>query len=102
MQVKLTDLFIKKYNKLDNSVQTKADKAVNKIRENPKRFPLLSAELKDCYKIYIDRKKFRLIYTIHKEKIWLITIDKRDKIYDNKIKIIESYRLIKGNFAKKS
>lgn len=94
-EVRLDKLFIKKYNKLDNSVQKKVDKAIDKIRENPKRFPLLSADLKGCYKVYINKKKHRVIYTIHKDIIWLITVDKRDKIYDDKIEIIKSYALIK-------
>jgi len=67
--------------KLDKSLQIEILKVIKKLEENPYLGKPLKGNLKNFYKIYVFRKKYRIVYTLEENNliILIVGIGKRDK-----------------------
>lgn len=89
------------YKRLDGSVKKKVAKKLNELSLNPFLGEALgnkfNVNLSGFYKIYVENKKYRIVYRIVDEDIEIVEIwgiEKRDKA--------EIYKLIGKRFKKKS
>jgi len=72
--------FFNDLNKLNTKDLENFYKKKSKIKENPKRLKHLSGG-ENCYREPIT-SNIRLIYYIHGNTIWFLTINKHDKAYE--------------------
>lgn len=93
-EVKFHDSFFKDLNKLSNKDIEIFEKKRLKIIENPMRQKHLSGE-SHCYREPIT-KNIRVIYFIHKNTIWFLTIGVHDKAYSMFRKRLYQIRLRYG------
>lgn len=72
---------LKKFKKLDNSIQKKVEKRIEKLKHNPERGKRLSGNMYGFLKLKMD--KFRIIYSIDRKKviIYVFDIERRDRVY---------------------
>ena len=75
------------YESLDGSIKILADKTLDKLEENPYIGEELgnknNMDLTGFYKLYFDKKRYRIVYRIVKKEIEIIEIwgiGKRDKM----------------------
>jgi mRNA interferase RelE/StbE len=78
---------VKDYKSLDGNIKILANDKIDKLKENPYLGEELgnrnNINLTGYYKIYIDKKKYRIVYRIVKNEIEIIEIwgiGKRDKM----------------------
>ena len=80
MEIRFHDNFFRDLDKLSlKDVQIFEKKKV-KIIENPRRQKYLAGE-KNCYREPIT-KNIRVVYFLHQDAIWFLTIGTHDKAYD--------------------
>jgi len=78
---------VKDYKSLDGNIKILVNEKIDKLKENPYLGEELgnrsNINLTGYYKIYIDKKKYRIVYRIVKNEIEIIEIwgiGKRDKM----------------------
>jgi len=69
---------------LDASTKKYLVKALDKIKENPKVWLLLKTPLGGYRKLYFWNKKYRIVYKIDGETVYVLAIGKRENknVYD--------------------
>ena len=69
--------------KLSNIDKGHLEELLKRIKENPHRFKPLKG-FSECFRVRFSN--FRLIYVLKGTTIWLITVDKRKRVYKEMIK----------------
>ena len=80
MEIRFHDNFFKDLDKLSSKDIQIFEKKKAKIMENPRRQKYLSGE-RHCYREPIT-KNIRVVYFLHQDTLWFLTIDSHDKAYD--------------------
>ena len=87
MDIQFIPEAVKDYKSLDGNIKILVNEKIDKLKENPYLGEELgnrsNINLTGYYKIYIDKKKYRIVYRIVKNEIEIIEIwgiGKRDKM----------------------
>ena len=99
-----TPTALKQWKSLDNSAKQVFKKALLKRLSQP---VVASAKLNfhdspiDCYKIKLRTHGYRLVYTILEDKmiVAVLTIDRRDKVYNNLAEIASSFSVSQSRIS---
>lgn len=86
--LEFTEIFVAQFKKLDKKDQEKTFKAIEKLKDTPLRHKALKGPFFGCYRIRIGWLRVIYLPDKNKNRIYLIDVDHRKKVYKRDVQRI--------------